>query len=77
MDWTTMQPYFDEEIADARKYKALANRMDGGDRQILDDMAKEEYTHAKHICQIMKEHGEDAKSNKEQLRMLEHDIFGK
>ncbi len=75
MDWKTMQPYFEEEVADARKYKGLASKTEGGDRQMLDDMAKEEYTHAKHICQIMKEHGEDVKNHEEQLKILKNDIF--
>lgn len=75
MDWKTMQPYFEEEVADAKKYKALASKTEGGDRQMLDDMAKEEYTHAKHLCQIMKEHGESVKSHEEQLKILRNDIF--
>lgn len=75
MDWKTIQPYFEEEVADARKYKALASKTEGGDRQMLDDMAKEEYTHAKHLCQIMKEHGESVKNHEEQLKILRNDIF--
>lgn len=70
MDWKTMQAHFDDEIADAMKYKGLAEKTEGGDRQILHDMAKEEYTHAKHICQMMKEHGVGKEENKEQLERL-------
>lgn len=75
MDLKMMQTYFDEEMADARKYKALANKSEGGDRQMLDDMAKEEYTHAKHICQMMHEHGENTESLKEHLKTLKNDIW--
>lgn len=46
-----------EELHDAIKYANMSREAHGGDRQILHDMAKEEYTHAKHLCQIMREHG--------------------
>lgn len=70
MDWKTMQAHFDEEVADAMKYKSLAEKVDGGDRQMLMDMAREECTHAKHICQMMYEHGEGKTENREQLKRL-------
>lgn len=76
MDWKVMQTYFDEEVADARKYKTLASKAEGGDRQMLDDMAKEEYTHARHICHMMQEHGEDVKNRREQLVVLKNEVFG-
>lgn len=75
MDWKTMQTHFDEEIVDAMKYKGLAEKTEGGDRQMLDDMAKEEYTHAKHICQMMHEHGEGKAENKEQLERLREKLM--
>lgn len=75
MDWKTMQANFDEEIADAMKYKGLAEKAEGGDRQMLHDMAKEEYTHAKHLCQMMRGHGAGREDNREQLERLREKLM--
>ena len=70
MDWNTMHTHFDEEISDALKYKGMAEHMDGCDRQVLMDMAWEEYAHAKHLCRMMKEHGVDTASHEDTLRKV-------
>lgn len=58
MDWTTnLQEDLRDELADCTKYANMAKSATGTDRQILHDMALEEYQHAKHICHLMKEHG--------------------
>ena len=60
MDWNTVRTHFESEISDAIKYKGIANRTEGCNHQVLIDMAWEEYTHAKHLLRMMKEHGVDA-----------------
>ena len=57
MDYKKLADDFNEEINDAVKYHAMAMEAHGCDRQVLMDMAWEEYTHAKHLHRIMHEHG--------------------
>ena len=52
-----------EELEDVIKYTELAKHAEGYERQVLRDMAREEYTHAKHICEIMKAHNLDTQTN--------------
>ena len=47
----------EEELRDAIKYANMAKEAHDGDRQVLHDMAREEYTHAKHLCRMLKAHG--------------------
>lgn len=58
MDWMNhLQEDLRDELEDCMKYADMAKHATGTDRQILHDMAKEEYQHAKHICHIMQGHG--------------------
>lgn len=68
MEWMNhLQEYLREELADCMKYAEMAKNATGTDRQILHDMAKEEYQHAKHICHIMKEHGIQRDMNEDEV----------
>ena len=68
MDWTThLQEDLRDELADCTKYANMAKSATGADRQILHDMAKEEYQHAKHICHLMKEHGIQSDMNEDEV----------
>lgn len=57
MDWKKISDDFNEEVNDAAKYHAMAKEASGCDRQVLMDMAWDEYSHAKHLHRIMHEHG--------------------
>lgn len=68
MEWMShLQEYLREELADCMKYAEITKNATGTDRQILHDMAKEEYQHAKHICHIMKEHGIQRDMNEDEV----------
>lgn len=56
IDYKKLTEDFNEEINDAVKYHAMAIESTGCDHQILIDMAWDEYSHAKHIHRILKEH---------------------
>lgn len=47
----------EEELSDTVKYANMSREAHGGESQVLRDMAREEYTHAKHLFWILKEHG--------------------
>ena len=47
----------EEELKDTIKYSEFAKYTDGPERQMLRDIAKEEFGHAKHLCEIMRRHG--------------------
>ena len=76
MNWEKMSSDFNEEINDAVKYHAMAKNASGCDRQVLMDMAWDEYSHAKHIHRIMRAHGVAAEGQHDVLKrtkeILEH-----
>ena len=67
MDWAKLNADFMEEIGDSMKYAKMAETAEGCTRQMLMDMAWDEWNHAKHICFMLKGHGLSEAGHKEQL----------
>lgn len=68
MDWAKLNADFMEEIGDSMKYAKMAEAVDGCERQMLMDMAWDEYSHAEHIAHMLKHHGLPMDGHWEQLR---------
>lgn len=57
MDWNKeLADHLHEELADSMKYAEMAKMATDGDRQMLRDMAWEEYNHARHVKHMLCEH---------------------
>ena len=67
MNWNKLKEDFNDEINDAMKYNAMSKEAGGCDRQVLKDMAWDEYSHAKQIHRILHEHGENVDGHRDVL----------
>ena len=69
-----------DELEDAMKYMEMSHKArDYGepqDAQIFRDIAKEEYTHAGHINNILKEHGSNTNEFHDMWVKAQHDVYG-
>ena len=58
MDYKYLNTLLMNEFADVVTYATLAKDSEGVESQILRDIAREEFVHAKHLKNILKESGE-------------------